>query len=263
MHPSAAVSGQVSYDPAAAREYNRLVAPRFKPVAEGLIDLGGPGQTVLEIAAGSGSLTRHLARRLPPGAKLVATDRSPAMLTLLGTVVANRPNTELLPLDYESEFPFADASFDRIFSQFAYLHTCEPGLRECARVLTPGGRLCVAFWGSDYLELEVLSEARQAAGLEPIRPFTADAAQTLLRNVFLQTTELVEIAFPARFADIAEYIAYRRALGLPSAPGPREGDERALDLAAAAMEAKFGAGKPIDFEWRALAFSAELAALAG
>lgn len=93
---------------------------------------------VLEVAAGTGLLTEHLAHR---SGRYLATDREPAMLELLSGRVGAR-QLEVQVADATS-LPFANESFD-IVVMANLLHLLpEPdaGLTEAARVLRPGGLL--------------------------------------------------------------------------------------------------------------------------
>ena len=73
--------------------YNRYLAPLFfEPYAADLAKrvASGPVERVLETAAGTGILTRALARVLPNAAEIVATDLNQPMLDFAAT----RPGAE-------------------------------------------------------------------------------------------------------------------------------------------------------------------------
>jgi len=103
------------------------------------------GHRVLDIAAGTGDLTRAFARRAGPQGMVVHTDINEAMLR----EGRNRLIDEgmLLPsmvCDAE-KLPFADASFDRVSVSFGLRNMThkDQALAEMARVLKPGGKLLV------------------------------------------------------------------------------------------------------------------------
>jgi demethylmenaquinone methyltransferase / 2-methoxy-6-polyprenyl-1,4-benzoquinol methylase len=104
-----------------------------------------PGHRVLDIAAGTGDLTRAFARRAGPQGMVVHTDINEAMLR----EGRNRLIDEglLLPsmvCDAE-KLPFPDASFDRVSVSFGLRNMThkDQALAEMARVLKPGGKLLV------------------------------------------------------------------------------------------------------------------------
>lgn len=101
-----------------------------------------PGDTVLELAAGTGDLVEALGGRV---ARIVATDLSPAMVEAARK--RRVENAEHRVMDMQSiELP--DASVDGVVSRFGYMLVPDPGLalREARRVLRPEGRLAFATW---------------------------------------------------------------------------------------------------------------------
>ena len=107
------------FSQAVAALYQDLLVPLiFAPYASDLVDRLIPLQpaSVLELAAGTGVVTRELAARLPPATSLVATDLNEAMLA-----VAQAQGTAG-PVDWRladaMALPFADATFDAVVCQF-------------------------------------------------------------------------------------------------------------------------------------------------
>lgn len=100
---------------------------------------------VLEIAAGTGAVTRHLLQEIP-GAHIVATDLNPAMLDQARKAVAS-PRVEWRQADGQ-ELPFPDASFDAVVCQFGIMFFPDKvrGFSEARRVLKPGGLYCFNVW---------------------------------------------------------------------------------------------------------------------
>jgi SAM-dependent methyltransferase len=104
------------------------------------------GQSVLDVACGTGVLAREAARATGHDGNVTGLDRNEGMLA-----VARR----LAPgidwhLGFAETLPFADRSFDRVFSQFALMFFDDrvATLKEMRRVMKPGARMHVAVWDS-------------------------------------------------------------------------------------------------------------------
>lgn len=138
-------------DPYSAAEsflYDAIVAPavvRMRSAAEErLIDQLPPGAELLEVGSGGGQLARHIAERRPD-ARITGLDLSPqqvARATRRGRALAERLRfVEGSALD----LPFPERSFDAVLSVASIKHWPDQarGMKECVRVLRPGGLLCV------------------------------------------------------------------------------------------------------------------------
>jgi len=129
--------------------YERYMVPLiFEPYA---IDIAArvarrKPSAVLEIAAGTGVVTRQLAALLPPASSIVATDLNQAMLDQAAAVGTSRP-VEWRQAD-AMQLPFADESFDVVVCQFgAMFFPDKPqAFSEARRVLRPGGAYIFNVW---------------------------------------------------------------------------------------------------------------------
>jgi demethylmenaquinone methyltransferase/2-methoxy-6-polyprenyl-1,4-benzoquinol methylase len=94
-----------------------------------------PGSKVLDLACGTGDLCRELAKR---GYRPVGVDRSAGMLA------AQRTTAPLVRGD-ALVLPFRSNSIDGVVCGFALRNfaSLKPFLKECARVLRPGGRVAL------------------------------------------------------------------------------------------------------------------------
>ena len=101
---------------------------------------------VLEIAAGTGAVTRKLASVLPESVSIVATDLSQPMLDLAAAIGTVRP-VEWRQAD-ATELPFADRSFDAVVCQFGVMFVPDKSraFSEALRVLSPGGVFIFNVW---------------------------------------------------------------------------------------------------------------------
>jgi SAM-dependent methyltransferase len=101
---------------------------------------------VLEVAAGTGVVTRALARCLPPGADIVATDLNQAMLDQAIATGTPRP-VQWRQAD-AMNLPFADGAFDVVACQFGAMFFPDRvhAYGEARRVLAPGGQFIFNVW---------------------------------------------------------------------------------------------------------------------
>ena len=109
--------------------------------AEAALDAVGlpPDSVVLDLAAGTGKLTRQLVRRF---ARVVAVEPSEGMRAVLERVV---PEAEALAGTADA-IPLPDDAVDAVFVGEAFhWFSTDAVLREIARVLRPGGTLAILF----------------------------------------------------------------------------------------------------------------------
>jgi SAM-dependent methyltransferase len=101
---------------------------------------------VLEIAAGTGVVTRHLARVLPEEVSIFATDLNQPMLDQAAAIETSRA-VEWRQAD-AMQLPFPDASFDAVVCQFGVMFFPDKAqaFSETWRVLRPGGHLIFNVW---------------------------------------------------------------------------------------------------------------------
>ena len=110
----------------------------------------GPGDAVLDVAAGYGEPGLTAARAVVPGGRVVCTDISGAMLAFgrERAAAAGLDNLEFVEGDAE-ELVFEEASFDAVLSRqgLQFLPDITGMLARLRSFLKPHGRLAAAVWG--------------------------------------------------------------------------------------------------------------------
>ncbi len=104
-------------------------------------------KSLLELAAGTGIVTRHLRDVLPEAAAILATDLNDAMLDIARPKFNAGDNVSFEVVD-AMDIGHADASFDMVLAQFGIMFMPDKvaSLREAQRVLKPGGTYLYNAW---------------------------------------------------------------------------------------------------------------------
>jgi demethylmenaquinone methyltransferase / 2-methoxy-6-polyprenyl-1,4-benzoquinol methylase len=126
--------------------YARLLSfgqdPRWRRFLVSRIE-ARPGDTVLDVATGTGAVAIELVRRT--GCSVVGVDQSPEMLAVARERVARASLTDRISLvEAGAEaLPFGDAEFDGMTFTYLLRYVQSPAatMHELARVVRPGGAL--------------------------------------------------------------------------------------------------------------------------
>ena len=236
-----------------------LVPLIFAPYAEDLAKrLAARSLTrVLEIAAGTGVVTRSLASVLPESVSIVATDLNQPMLDHAAAIGTQRP-VEWRQAD-AMQLPFEDATFDAVVCQFGAMFFPDKAkaFAEARRVLRPGGVFVFNVW--DRIEENEFADTVTAA---LATPFPADPPRFLartphgyhdrssierdLRNGGFTTTPAIDTVARRSKAASAQVpaMAYCRGTPLRSEIEARDASrlDEATDIAAKAVAERFGTG---------------------
>lgn len=138
------------FDGSIPEYYDAHLGPMFfEPYAQ---DLAGrvrvpDGGAVLEVACGTGRVTRILRERLPEGVRITATDLNQAMLDFARGRQPEGPGLVWRVAD-ATALPFPDGSFDAVVCQFGYMFVPDKdaAMREARRVLRSGGSFVFNVW---------------------------------------------------------------------------------------------------------------------
>lgn len=161
--------------------YRRYLQPAiFEPWASRLIALArlAKGQTVLDVASGTGAVARAAARALGPKGRVIASDISTKMLEQVATGAdPDAAPIELLECS-ATAIALADNTVDAVLCQqgLPFIPDRVAAAREMHRVLRPGGVVGLAVWATgERLEpFDSYGEVLVAAGLDT--PFIRGSA---------------------------------------------------------------------------------------
>ena len=130
-----------------------LTRGRERAFRERLISLAGlqPGNSVLDIGCGTGTLAIAATRHVGPTGAVFGIDASPEMITRATHKAAKTGASACFQLAAAEQLPFPDARFDVVFSTLMLHHLPRNTRQQCAieirRVLKPGGRVLAVDFG--------------------------------------------------------------------------------------------------------------------
>jgi demethylmenaquinone methyltransferase/2-methoxy-6-polyprenyl-1,4-benzoquinol methylase len=139
--------------------------PRWRRAMVDAVD-PRPGQSILDVATGTGMVARALAAR---GATVTALDQSEAMLATAKTSLPAALEGLVTFVTGQAEhLPYEDASFDALTFTYLLRYVDDPAatMRELARVVKPGGRIgMVEFGVPTQAQLKALWRVQTRVGL--------------------------------------------------------------------------------------------------
>jgi len=252
--------------------YDRYLGPAlFEPYAADLVRRVADLSTgaVLETAAGTGRVTRALARVLPDSVSIIATDLNQAMLDF----AAAQPDAARITWQQAdaTALPFEDSRFDAVVCQFGAMFFPDKvtAYREALRVLKPAGRFMFSVW--DRIEANEFGQVTTEAlvALFPDDPplflartpyghyqtgIVGDALNMAgFRNVAIETVELVSRLPAAR--DLAIGFCHGSPLRNEIEERRPGGVDAVTEAVARAIAARLGEG-PISGKMRAYVITA-------
>lgn len=130
-----------------------------------------PAGPVLEIACGTGVVTRALRQRLAPECPLVATDVSPAMLDYARERMAALAGIAWQPADMQ-QLPFEPGRFAAVVCGFGFMFAPDraAAFAQARRVLATGGGLWFSVWDRIEENPHALAFAELVEGMFPGDP---------------------------------------------------------------------------------------------
>lgn len=190
----------------------------------------GPGDKVLDVAAGAGDQTVDLARRVGPGGTVLATDISARILELAASNAraAGLPQVSTRQADAQA-LGLADANFDAAICRLGLMFCTTPllALREMRSTLVPGGRFGALVFSGPQANPCVTILMRTAclhAGVTPGDPFAPGSLlslgrpgliASLLHEAGFVDIDVRPLAAPMRAARCEDYVEFVRSSASP------------------------------------------------
>jgi ubiquinone/menaquinone biosynthesis C-methylase UbiE len=217
-----------------------LVGPLFRPFAEELFARLRPtrGDSVIDVACGTGIVARVARERLGRDARIVGVDIAPAMLAVARSVDPaidwRQGNAASLPAEPSERFTLLTCH-----QGFQFMTDKAAAVREMRRVLGAGGRVGVATWQSlDDLppvmrELNAVAERHVGPIVDLRHSFgDADALRRLLVDGGFNDVQVGTFAHDVQFSDGALFARLNAmaAIGM-SEKGKTMGEKERGELA--------------------------------
>lgn len=161
-----------------------------------------PGDRVLELCAGPGSLGATWSQLAGPSGRVVLSDAAPGMVAAAAARNSAHANVDVVQLDLAA-IDRSDATFDAVACRMGLMFVTDPSaaLAEIRRVLAPGGRFAALVWAGIEHNPWMTSVGMAAmvngvvSGGPPVGP----------GQIFSlgDPTQLAELAAGAGFAEVA------------------------------------------------------------
>lgn len=207
-------------------EWIPIISRWLSPATELMLDLAalGPGNHVLDLAAGDGDQALAAARRVGPAGYVLATDIAPNFVAFAAQSAqeAGLPHVEARVMDGEN-LELKDSTFDAVISRLGlmFFPNLQRSLEEIGRVLKPGGRVSVIVFSTPErnpcfsIPVSIIRGHAQLAAPSLGQPglFSLSAPGTL-EEAFGKTgfkdVETRMAREPLRMASAAECLRWRR-----------------------------------------------------
>jgi ubiquinone/menaquinone biosynthesis C-methylase UbiE len=225
---------------------NYMVPALFAPWSTHLIQRANPqpGEHVLDVACGTGIVTRNVAPRVGSQGMVIGIDLNPNMLSMARLAAEREGLTMEWRLSPAEKLPFPDGNFDLILCQFGlmFFRDRRASLTEMHRVLRPGGRIVLSVWqGLErhpfYRTLHNVSS--QLLGKSVVQTVfslgDSDEVRKLLSDAGFQQIEIEPLSIMARFPNAEEFLAWESDVDPATCPALQKLDTESQQAILAAL----------------------------
>lgn len=228
--------------------YEAVLGTIMAPFVAALLDAVDPtpGDAVLDVACGTGFVTRAAASRVGPDGRLAGVDLNPDMLT-----VARRAAGQLQPpVDWREApadaLPFDDATFDAVVCQqgVQFFPALDAALAEAARVTRAGGHVAATaflprdrspYFDAQYRAVEALAGPSATDSFARAFGASGERVSAAFRAAGLHDVATDDVVVDVVIPDLADYVP-RHLLAIPWGVAVAEArPDDGIELATAAI----------------------------
>jgi len=200
---------------------SQKVNAMFRPLAEATLEqvLLHETDIVLDIACGTGIISRCIARKVQPVKAIVGVDLNEGMIEIARSVTKDKKQMFEWHCANVTNLPFDDNSFSIAFCQqgLQFFPDKAKALEEIKRVLMPDGRLILTVWSGISPLFEALAQAIEDKISQKL------AVQSLAPFAFRDEQIITDLIGKAGFSNIeTTTLTIKREIGPAQSSLPRE-----------------------------------------
>jgi ubiquinone/menaquinone biosynthesis C-methylase UbiE len=206
-----------------------------------------PGERALDLACGTGVVTRRLLAQTGALGTVIGLDLNPKVLKVAREAAGRNHGAVSWCVGRGERLPFVDANFDLIVCQFGLMFFADwlGALSEMRRVLRPGGRLIVSVWQGlerhpfhqtlDEVSRRHLGKSSVQAVFALGEADEADVLYRLLTEAGFESVAIKQASITAQFSDPAAFLEWEIGVDPAETPALRNLDVQAQAARLAAM----------------------------